>query len=60
MAVPAALTLLVMPLSFSISEGIAVGFVAFVLLHALLGRWRAVTPLAWLLAALFAAHFATR
>ncbi len=57
-AVPAVLTMLVMPLSFSISNGIATGFVAFVLVQALLGRFRAISPLAWILAALCIAYFA--
>ena len=56
-AVPAVLTLLVMPLAFSISEGIAVGFVVYALLMLAIGRGREVTPLAYVLAALFLAHF---
>ncbi|OAI42652.1 guanine permease [Verrucomicrobia bacterium SCGC AG-212-E04] len=59
-AVPAVLTMLVMPLSFSISEGIAVGFVAYVLLHLGLGRIKEVSVLAYVLAALFLLHFLTR
>ncbi len=52
-AVPAVLTLLVMPLAFSISEGIAVGFVVYAVLMLVVGRGREVTPLAYVLAALF-------
>lgn len=59
-AVPAVLTLLVMPLAFSISEGIAVGFVAYAVLMLASGRGRQVTPLAYVLAALFLAHFVFR
>lgn len=59
-AVPAVLTMLVMPLSFSISEGIAVGFVAYVLLHIGLGRFKEVSVLAYILAGLFLLHFVTR
>ncbi len=49
-AVPAVLTLLVMPLAFSISEGIAVGFVVYAVLMLAIGRGREVTPLAYALA----------
>ncbi len=59
-AVPAVLTLLVMPLAFSISEGIAVGFVVYAFLMLGSGRGRQVTPLAYVLAALFLAHFVYR
>ena len=59
-AVPAVLTLLVMPLAFSISEGIAVGFVVYAVLMLASGRGRQVTPLAYVLAVLFLAHFIFR
>ena len=59
-AVPAVLTLLVMPLAFSISEGIAVGFVVYAVLMLAIGRAREVTPLAYVLAALFMVHFVFR
>jgi AGZA family xanthine/uracil permease-like MFS transporter len=59
-AVPALLTILTMPLTFSISEGIAVGFFVYVLVMLGLGRGREVSWLAYGLAAVFAAHFVTR
>ena len=59
-AVPAVLTLLVMPLAFSISEGIAVGFVVYAVLMLGTGRGRQVTPLAYGLSALFLLHFIFR
>jgi AGZA family xanthine/uracil permease-like MFS transporter len=59
-AVPALLTILVMPLAFSISEGIAVGFFVYVLVMLGLGRGRQVSWLAYFLAIVFAAHFLTR
>lgn len=59
-AAPAVLTMVIMPLAFSISEGIAVGFVAYVLLHVGLGRIKEVSVLAYILAALFLLHFLTR
>jgi AGZA family xanthine/uracil permease-like MFS transporter len=59
-AVPALLTILTMPLTFSISEGIAVGFFVYVLVMLGLGRGREVSWLAYFLAIVFAAHFLTR
>ena len=56
-AVPAIVTMIAMPLTFSISEGIALGFVVYAGLKLCLGRFKEVTPLAWILAALFLAHF---
>ena len=54
------LTLLVMPLAFSISEGIAIGFVVYAVLMLASGRGRQVTALAYVLAILFLAHFVFR
>jgi len=59
-AVPAVVTMLVMPLSFSIAEGIALGFVVYVGLMAGCGRRREVSPLAWVLGVLFLVHLVTR
>ena len=59
-AAPAVLTILIMPLAFSISEGIAVGILAHVLIMLGLGRWKQLTPLSGLLAVLFLLHFLFR
>ncbi len=59
-AVSAGLTILAMPLTFSISEGIAVGFVVHALLKLGLGRGREVSWLGYGLAAIFALHFVLR
>ena len=48
------------PLTFSIAEGIALGFVAYVGFSLLTGRARSVTPLAHGLAVLFLAHLIFR
>lgn len=55
-AMPAVITMLVMPLAFSIAEGIAVGFLVYVAFMAGCGRGREVSPLAYVLGALFLAH----
>ncbi len=59
-AVPAVLTVLVMPLAFSISNGIALGFVVYAVLMLATGRGRQVTPLAYVLSALFLVYFVFR
>ncbi len=59
-AVPAVITMIAMPLTFSIAEGIALGFVAYIGFSLLTGRARTVTPLAHLLGLLFLAHLIFR
>ena len=51
-AIPAFLTMVVMPFTFNIAHGVAVGVVAHVLLKAASGRAREVPPLMWALAVL--------
>jgi AGZA family xanthine/uracil permease-like MFS transporter len=53
-AIPAFLTLVTMPLSFSIADGLTVGFISHTLLRLLSGRGREVSWLAYLFAGLFA------
>lgn len=59
-AVPCILTIVMMPLTFSISEGIAIGFVFYCVLMLLCGRAREVSGTAWALGVLFLAHLVTR
>ena len=56
-ALPAFLTILMIPLSYSIANGLAFGFIAFVLIQLCVGRWREVHPLVYILAVLFALRF---
>lgn len=55
-AVPAILTMILMPLSFSISEGLAIGFLTYVLFMVGIGRARQVTLVGYVLAVLFLLH----
>jgi AGZA family xanthine/uracil permease-like MFS transporter len=57
-AVPAFLTLIVMPLSVSITEGVAFGVISHVGLKTVSGRAREVHPLLYFFAALFIARYA--
>ena len=55
-AAPCVLTMLLMPLTSSISEGLSLGFLSYVTLKLGTGRWRDLTPTAWVLGALFLLH----
>jgi AGZA family xanthine/uracil permease-like MFS transporter len=55
---PALLTLSLMPFSYSITNGIGAGFVAYAFIKLVRGRWREVHPLMYLAAAAFVVHFA--
>jgi AGZA family xanthine/uracil permease-like MFS transporter len=57
-AVPAFLTVIGMPLTYSIANGLALGFIAYPIVKVVSGRAREVTPLVYLLAALFVARYA--
>ena len=52
-AVPAFVTLLAMPLTFSIANGLALGFITYPVIKILAGRAREVSVLVYVLAALF-------
>jgi AGZA family xanthine/uracil permease-like MFS transporter len=57
-AIPCFLTMVLMPFTYSITNGIGAGFIAFVLLRTIQGRWREPHALLWAIAVLFAAYFA--
>ena len=57
-ALPAFLTVVVMPFTYSIANGIGAGFITYVLLAATTGRARTVHPLMWVVAVAFVGYFA--
>ena len=57
-AIPAFLTIIMMPLTYSIAEGIAFGLTSFVFLKVLTGKAKDVSPLLYILAVLFIIKFA--
>jgi len=57
-AIPAFLTMVLMPFSFSITNGIGAGFVSYVAIRAAQGRAREVHPLMWVVSVLFVLYFA--
>ena len=52
------MTMIAMPLTFSIANGLALGFILYPLMKVLTGRWREASPLVYVLAALFVLRFA--
>jgi AGZA family xanthine/uracil permease-like MFS transporter len=57
-ATPAALTALIMPFTYSIANGLAFGFISYVVLKTLTGQIRQVHTATWLVAALFVGRYA--
>ncbi len=56
-ATPAALTALLMPLTYSIANGLAIGFISYACLKTMTGKWRSVHPATWIIAILFIIRF---
>ena len=53
----AAIVIMFMPFSFSITDGIAAGFIAYVLIRIFQGQWARVHPLMYVAAGAFALYF---
>lgn len=52
-SIPAFITILMMPVAYSISDGILLGVISYVLLNACAGKFKKISPTMWVLAALF-------
>jgi len=57
LAAPAVLTLLAIPLTFSIAEGVGIGLIAAALLALALGKPKSFTPVGYIVAAIFFLQF---
>lgn len=57
-AMPAFLTLITMPLTYSIANGIGAGFIAWVVVNTVAGRYSKIHPLMWVVALGFLVYFA--
>lgn len=57
-AVPAAITAMAMPLTYSIANGLAFGFISYVVIKAFTGRFRDIHPATLLVAILFVIKYA--
>jgi AGZA family xanthine/uracil permease-like MFS transporter len=55
--IPALLTMIVMPFTYSITNGVGAGFVSYVFVAVLRGRWKEVHPLLYAVAAIFLWYF---
>ena len=56
-AIPAFLTIVMMPFAYSIAEGIVFGMVSYVILKAITGKSKEVSLVMWILSALFVLRF---
>ena len=56
-AIPAYLCIIAMPLMYSISEGIAIGVVSYVVINLICGKHKKITPLMYILAVLFVCKY---
>jgi len=59
-AIPAGMTILVMPLTYSIATGIAAGIVTYPIVNAARGEWDDIRPGHWALAAAFVLYYVVR
>jgi AGZA family xanthine/uracil permease-like MFS transporter len=56
-AIPAFLTIVIMPFTYSITAGMGAGIIAFVVIKLALGKAKLVHPLMWIISVLFVAYF---
>jgi len=56
--IPAAITALLIPFTYSIAHGIAFGFITYAALKLLTGRFREVKPIVWVIALVFSFKYA--
>ena len=52
-AIPAFVCIIMMPLAYSISDGILLGMITYVVLNVLCGNFKRITPTMYILAVLF-------
>jgi AGZA family xanthine/uracil permease-like MFS transporter len=57
-AIPAFLTIVSIPLTFSITNGIGIGFIAYVIVKALSGKYKEIHPLMYFVTLAFGLYFA--
>jgi len=55
--IPALLTVFVMPFTYSITNGVGAGFLSYIAIGVLRGRWRDIHPLLYVVGAAFAYYF---
>ena len=55
--IPAVITLLMIPLSFSIADGVGLGVICYVVLNVATNQWRKIHPILWVLFVVFIVYF---
>lgn len=56
-AIPAFVTAVMMPLAYSIAHGILLGMIAYVVINAVSGKFKKISPTMWVLAVLFVLRY---
>lgn len=56
-ALPAFLTIVLMPLTFSIAQGLSFGFMSYTIIKAMTGKFKEIHPVMYVLTVLFILHF---
>ena len=56
-SLPAFICVVMMPLTYSISNGILLGMITYVLMNAICGKFKKITPAMYILAVLFILKF---
>ena len=59
-SLPAFLTIVVMPFTYSIANGIGAGFISYVAMRVATGRARQVHPLMWIVSVAFVVYFVAK
>ena len=57
-SIPAFITIILMPLAYSISDGIMLGMISYVVLNAICGKFKKISIMMWILAILFVIRYA--
>lgn len=58
-SIPAAITMMMIPFTFSIADGIGLGFISYTIIKALTGKWKSLNPTLLILSILFVIYFFT-
>lgn len=59
-ALPAFLTIVAMPFTYSVANGIGIGFITWTVLQALSGNFRRIHPIMWVVSAAFIFYFGAK
>ena len=57
-SIPAYICMIMMPLAYSISDGIMMGMIAYVVLNVICGQFKKINLMTWILAILFIIRYA--